>query len=474
MSKRWIPAFAILCLIVTACGGGTATVPASGTGTPGVSASASVSASPDGSASPAASPSAGGLLDPKEAALLAAGGQRLDGSVSVLGVLGGEEQDAFLETLAPFEEATGIQIDYESSRDLASLLQTRVDGGNPPDVVITPTIGQMFDFAEAGKLVDLGQVIDVAALSEHYDEGLLDIATRDDKVFGLFHTVNLGNLIWYNAKTYEGPKAPATWDELQAWASQAAAKGTTPWCMGMGSEAASGWPGAEFITAILLRQTGPELHDRWWQGEVPWTAPEIRTAFETFGAIATDPKMVYGGPQAVLATSFENGADAIYADPPECSLHEQATFMGDIILANFPDLKPIDDVDFFGMPDFSAEFSGLQQISGEMVVMFNDTPQSRAVVKFMAAPESAKLIAETGRWLAPDTRVPLEAYDSPFLGRAAEILQGAGGVSYLGSDLLPQALVEGFWKGTLDYIKDPAQLDAILARLETLRGTAYE
>jgi alpha-glucoside transport system substrate-binding protein len=465
--KRQFPAtLAIICLLAAACAGGSTS--------PAGSPPATTGPSPAASASAGTSPSSGGLLDPEEAALIAAGGQPLGGSVSILGVLGGDEQDAFVSTLAPFEEATGVRIDYESTRDLASLLQTRVDGGNPPDVVITPTIGQMFSFAEAGQLIDLGQVLDVAALAEHYDQGLVDLASRDGHLFGLFHTVNLGDLIWYNPKTYAGPTSPATWDELDAWAAETAASGTTPWCMGLESEAASGWPGAEFVTGILLRQAGPEFHDRWWQGEVPWTSPEIRTAFETFGAIATDPQMVYGGPQAVLATSFSNGADAIFADPPQCYLHEQATFMGDIILGNFPDLKPIDDVDFFAMPDFSAQFTGLQQISGEIVVLFNDTPQARAAVKFMAAPESANLIAETGRWLAPDKRVPLEAYQSPFLRRAAEILQRAGGVSYLGSDLLPQPMVESFWKATLDYVNDPAQLDAILAKLEEVRGTAFQ
>ncbi len=465
MSTRWTSVLASVCLILTACGGGN--VVSSGAATTGPSPLAST-------AGPlSAAPSATGLLDPKDAALQAAGGQKIGGNVSMLGVLGGEEQDAFLGSLAPFEEATGIHVNYESTRDLASVLQTRVDGGSPPDIVVTPTIGQMFTFAQAGKLVDLGQVLDVATLSRHYDPGFIDIGSRDGKMFGLFHTVNLGDLIWFNPKTYQGPKSPTTWTELQAWASQTAATGTTPWCMGLESEAASGWPGAEFITGILLRQAGPEFHDRWWQGKVPWTSPEIKTAFETFGAIATDPKMVFGGPKAVLATSFSNGADAIFAKTPQCYLHEQATFMGDIIQGNFPDLKPIEDLDFFGMPSFSDQFSGLQQISGEMVVMFDDTPQARAAVKFMATPESGKLIAETGRWLAPDKEVPIDAYSSPFLHRAAEILQTAKGVSYLGSDLLPQAMVEAFWKSTLDYVKDPTRLDEILTKLEEVRATAY-
>ncbi|MGI8704029.1 MAG: ABC transporter substrate-binding protein [Candidatus Limnocylindrales bacterium] len=486
----------VILALIAACTGGT---PApSGTGTPAsapasvaatevaseaasasapepssLAASASASEETSGAASDDASGPPTELRDPTEAALEAAGGEAIGGSVSVMGVLGGEELTDFETVFAPFEEATGITVDYESSRDLQAVLQTRVDGGNPPDVVITPTIGQMFAFADEGKLVDLNEVLDAATIEQNYDEGLVAIGSRDDQMFGLFNTVNLGNLIWYNPKTYTGPTEPETWEELQAWTTETAAGGTTPWCIGLASGAASGWPGAEFITAVLLRQAGPDFHDQWWQGEVAWTSTEVRQAFETYGEIATDPKMVYGGPSAVLATAFENGADAIFTDPPTCFLHEQATFMGGIILENYPDLKPIDDINFFGMPNFTAEHDNLQQISGEIVSMFNDTPQSQALVRYLATPEAGSLIAATGRWLAPNKGVPAESYTDPFIQRASEILAGAGRVSYLGSDLLPQAVGEGFWKATLDYVQDPGSLDAVLAELERLRGESY-
>ena len=147
--------------------------------------------------------------------------------------------------------------------------------------------------------------------------------------------------------------------------------------------------------------------------------------------------------------------------------------MGGIIAGNFPELEPIEDVDFFGMPDLSPEHHDLQQISGEVVAMFNDTPQARALVNYLATPEAGALIAQTGRWLSPNKSVPAEQYTDPFLARAAEILGSAGGVSYLGSDLLPQPLVEGFWRATLDYVNDPAQLDAILTELEEIRQESY-
>ena len=61
----------------------------------------------------------------------------------MLGVLGGDELAAFEGVLAPFESATGIDVQYEATRDLAAVLQTRVDGGNAPDVATNPGVGQM-------------------------------------------------------------------------------------------------------------------------------------------------------------------------------------------------------------------------------------------------------------------------------------------------------------------------------------------
>ncbi|MEJ7741922.1 MAG: extracellular solute-binding protein [Nocardioidaceae bacterium] len=91
----------------------------------------------------------------EKAAAEAADGKELGGKVTMLGVLGGEELDAFKSVIEPFEKATGVEVQYEGTRDFAAVLQTRVDGGNPPDVVATPAIGEMAGFAEKGDLVNL-------------------------------------------------------------------------------------------------------------------------------------------------------------------------------------------------------------------------------------------------------------------------------------------------------------------------------
>jgi alpha-glucoside transport system substrate-binding protein len=409
----------------------------------------------------------------EQAALEAAGGEAIGGSVSLLGVLGDAELEAFEGVLAPFESATGIDVQYESNRDIGAVLQTRVDGGNPPDLAANPGVGQMIGFAEAGELVDISSFLDPEELARQYDEALLGGVSIEDQLFGIYTAINLEGLIWYNPHTYTGPTEPASFDELQTWAEETAASGTPPWCIGLESGAASGWPGVVWLTELVLRGAGPEVHTQWWRGEVPWTSPEIAAAFTTFGTIATDGEMVNGGPTAVLATNFANGGDAMFADPPSCYLHHQASFYGGIATANFPELEPITDIAAFPFPDVTDEHASLRQVSGEVLGMFNDTPQSRALVGYLASVEAQTLMAQTGNWLSANSEVPIDAYPSPFTAQAAEIVQAADGIYYDASSLMPQEMNAAFTTAVLDFVADPDSLDEILIQLDEIRVEVY-
>src|SRR5260221_14745034 len=65
----------------------------------------------------------------------AAGG----GSITVTSLWGGSEQEAFQKVLDGFQTATGITATYQAQRtDYATVLQSKITGGNPPDVAIMP------------------------------------------------------------------------------------------------------------------------------------------------------------------------------------------------------------------------------------------------------------------------------------------------------------------------------------------------
>jgi alpha-glucoside transport system substrate-binding protein len=409
----------------------------------------------------------------REAASKAAEGKQLGGTINLLGLLSGPQLKQYLGTFKPFEEATGVKIKYESTGDLFAVLQTRLAGGNPPDAVSNPSAGQMRQLAEEGKLVALDEILDMGKVKEDYPAGLVDLATVDGKLHGIFYNTAVQSLVWYDPGSYDGPTAPATWTELSDWARAASEDGKTPWCVGLSSGPNSGWPGAAWIEQFVLKQSGADAFDRWWQGSLPWSSPEIRSAFEAFGAVATDPKMVSGGPTAVLTATFNQSPLGLYAKPPSCYLTVQADFLGNLLAQTVPGIKPGEDVAFFPFPTVQEENAGLIETSGEMIGLLKDTPQSRALMRYLATAEFGAMVAATGQWLGVNKKVRPDAYPSELSRKAAEVYAAADDVRYAAQASMPLAMETAFFKAVLDYVKHPDRLTAILAGLDRTRQTAY-
>ena len=312
-------------------------------------------------ATPTITPPAGqtpsaNLRTPEQAALDAAGGQKIGGSVTFLGPWGGSEQASLMAMLKPFEDATGITVNYTGSRDESAILVTQVQGGNPPDLADFANPGQISQFEQQGKLVDLSSVIDMNTYSQNYAKTWVDLGTYNGKFVAVVIKAATKGLIWYDPKVWASNnfQVPQTWDELMALSQKMANTGTTPWCMAVENGAASGWPGTDWIEDIVLRQNGIDFYNKWWSGQVAWTSPEIKKAFQTWGALATDPKMVYGGPTTVLTTNFQNVGDPLFKNPPGCFMAHQASFIADSFVTNTPGLKPGTDFTFFPFPSFAG------------------------------------------------------------------------------------------------------------------------
>jgi alpha-glucoside transport system substrate-binding protein len=413
------------------------------------------------------------LAAAKDAAVKAAEGTRPGGTINLLGVLSGQQLDAYLGTFKPFEEATGTKITYESTRDLGAILQTRIDGGNPPDVVSNPSAGQIKQLGAQGKLVALDSIVDIAAVRSDYPAGLIDLVSAGGKLYGLFYNSAVQGLVWYNPTTYQGPKAPTSWQEISDWSTKTADSGQTPWCIGLESGPASGWPGAVWVEQFVLQQAGAATFDRWWQGDLPWTSPEIKAAFQQFGRIAADAKLVSGGPTAVLNTSFNISPQGLFAKPPACYLHVQADFLGNALAQEVPGVKPVTDIDFFPFPAVNSANAGSIEISGEALALLKDTPQGRAFMRYVATAEFSALVAGTGQWIGANRRTALDAYTTPLSRHAAEVYGGAKTVRYAAQTAMPPAMSQAFLGAVMAYVKDPSTLDAELAKLEAVRQTAY-
>ena len=406
-------------------------------------------------------------------AVLVLGGMAFaKGSISIMVVWSGTELEAFQKVVGAFEDKTGIDVKVESvGRDLPTVLVTRFEAGNPPDLAAMPNPGQMAEFVARGGLVPVEGFVD---LSQH-PKAFVDLATVGDHVYGIFISADLKSLVWYNPDAlYAEGLAPAdSWDELMYITETLASRGKVPWAVGLESGAASGWPGTDWIEDIMLRTAGPELYDKWVAHEIPWTHPAVKRAFELFGAIVRNEDYVYGGTTGALSINFGDSPAVLWDEPPGAYLHRQATFIKSFIANAHPELDLDRDVAFFVFPPIDPKWGTPLLGAGDLISAFRDTPEVEAFLKYLASAEAQSIWCGALGKLAINVNVDPSIYPDALTAQAAEILKGAKIFRFDASDLMPAAVGSGaFWTGVLDYVSG-VDLDTVLENIESAAQEAY-
>jgi alpha-glucoside transport system substrate-binding protein len=385
----------------------------------------------------------------------------IGGTVKVVGSWSGSEEQAFLAMVRPFEQDTGITVDYTGTRDLNGLLWEGVAKGHPPDVAGLPGPGQMAEFARHGSLKDLSAVIDVSQYKADTVPTFIDLGTVDGHLVGVFIKATLKGLIWYNPSVYT-LEDPATWPDLQRSANLARRDDAKTWCLSLGSDATTGWPGTDWIEDIVLRQSGPDVYDDWVAGRIPWTSPEIKSAFEFFGTVVND---AYGGPAGFIGTNFQDGGNGLFSNPPQCIFHHQATFMTSFFESNAAARKG--EYDFFPFPVLDERYANSVTGGGDLFGMFNDTPQSRALMSYLLTAEAQSIWVGRGGALSVNTKVT--NYPDDISARSAQILTSAERFRFDASDLMPEQMNGAFLQAVVDFVRDQSQLDSILQSLDQVQ-----
>ena len=113
----------------------------------------------------------------------------------------------FDNSVKAFEEMTGIDIQYEGSKEFEASIGISIEGGNAPDIVDFPQPGLLKNFVAKGYVVDLNKALDMNKVKSNYIESWLDMATMDSPdgpiMAGIWGRVNGKSLVWYNKKEFD-------------------------------------------------------------------------------------------------------------------------------------------------------------------------------------------------------------------------------------------------------------------------------
>jgi alpha-glucoside transport system substrate-binding protein len=400
-------------------------------------------------------------------------------TVSVFGPWLGPDRDLVLSIFAYFEAATGARIDYAGSDSFEQQIVIDTQAGSPPHVAVFPQPGLAADLAGRGFLVPLGDDIrtwtleNYAAGQSWVDLGTYVDASGNPDFFGFFYKVDLKSLVWYSPDNFAdaGYEVPQTMEALIALSEQIVADGGTPWCIGLGSGDATGWPATDWVEDILLRTQPPEVYDGWVTNEIPFNDPRIVNAIEVFGSFAKNDAWVDGGAASVGSTDFRDSPAGLFTVPPRCYMHRQASF----IPSFFPEGTELGvDADFFYFPAFESEDLGRPVLgAGTLWAMTRESAAARVLIDFLTTPLAHELWMAQAGFLTPHLGVNLEAYANDTLRGQGAILQNATTFRFDGSDLMPGAIGAGaFWTGMVNFVSgDSAQsvADAIQRAWDALR-----
>ena len=397
------------------------------------------------------------------------------GTVNVLGVWDTDELESFQAMVAPWEEQTGGAMAFSGTRDLIAVLTARVAAGNPPDVAILPNPGQMIELVKEGKLVALDSFLDMDTINQQYAQGWIDLGTADGNLYGVFIKADSKGTVWYSPRNFaaNGWEVPNTWDEMIALSDRIVSEGMNPWSVAVESAEASGWPATDWIGEILLHESGGDVYDQWVNHEIPWTDSRIKSAWEKFGQIVLTPEYVLGGATTALSTHFIDGSYLPFEDPPRAAMYYLGAFTQGFISEQFPELVAGEDYAFFPFPIIDSQYAGAVTGGANVVVLFNDNPTTRSFVEYIESAEAQQIWVERGGFTSVNNQVSLDAYTNPLARLAAEQLTDATVFRFDADDNMPSAVQKAFWKGTIDYLQDPLQLDNILADIETIAVGAY-
>ena len=428
-----------------------------------------------------------GVVRLLSAVLVAAGAtacSSTEDTVVVLSSWSDHEQDVFVNhVLAEFTRQTGIEVEFQrSTRALDQELRKELETGTQPNIAILPGPGQLATFAAQGALQPLDDTLRGAGqfgpLWRSIDAGVQPAGGAPHR-YALPFVVSLKSAIWYSPRAMRGLfgqdwRPPTTWDELDNLTRLIAAKGETPWCMGLESTPVSGWPGTDWIENLLLRQAGPEVYEQWANGALSWQSPEIVNALSTWGEILSRDDAVHGGTETALLTNFAEAGKPLFTAEPGCYLYHTA-----YIDNAKGQLEPGVDYDFFPFPPMAGQ-DPTYEVSGDFAVMFRRSPAADELMRFLASDEGQVIwpaIPNAAKF-SPNRAIGPNRYpdEDPTRKRVAQILTQSDAVCFDASDLMPPGMSGAFNQAVLTFVSDPdpTKLPGLLGNLEKVRSAAYE
>ncbi|WP_371479286.1 ABC transporter substrate-binding protein [Kitasatospora sp. NBC_00315] len=381
------------------------------------------------------------------------------------------ESDNLEKSWADFSKCTGIKISYEGSNDFESQLPVRVSGGNAPDFAIIPQPGLLAQMVKSGKVVK--PPAGTVANEDKWSPVWKTYGSVNGTFYAAPMSANMKSLVWYSPKTFKaaGIEEPKTWADLMAASDKLAKAGgdLKPWCGGIGSGTATGWPATDWLEEVVLGSYGGDVYDQWVSHQVKFSDEKITTAMQTVAGWMQNPAWVNGGigdVKSIATTTFQDAGAPILTG--KCGMLQQASFYK----AQWPQgtkVAPDGDVFAFHLPAVNPSVANPVEGGGEFLAAFSDRPEVQAVQNYLSSSDWAGSRVKTATgWVSANQGVDKSLYTDPIDQlSAAALTDPTATFRFDASDLMPAAVGSGQeWKSLTAWFAEGQSIQRVAGDID--------
>jgi alpha-glucoside transport system substrate-binding protein len=392
--------------------------------------------------------------------------ERLQGTtIEVLAFWSGGEQEAFTKVYELFERETGADVRYVGAGDeLATILQTRIEGGNPPSVAIAPQPGLVRHLARTGHLTPLtGEV--AAEVDSGYEPAWRQLGSVDGQLYAVPFKATNKSTFWYNDRVLSrfGLTPPQTWEELLQLCDKLSDHGVTPVSIG----GADGWVLTDWFENVYLQEAGAKLYDQLSEHQIAWTHESVRRALEKLAQLFGNDRLIDGGRAGALQTEFAASVVNVFGPRADAAMVYEGDFVAAVIRKD-TNAQIGDMANFFPFPGPRRE---AVVVGGDQAVALKDDRATMEFMRYLASAKAGKEWARHGGFLSPNRLVSLDSYPDEVTRKLADQIMNAGNnIRFDMSDLYPAQFGAtkgaGEWKAMQDFLNNPGDIDAVMSQLE--------
>jgi alpha-glucoside transport system substrate-binding protein len=379
---------------------------------------------------------------------------RVSGAVSVMSTWSGPEQASFEAVIDGFtEQNPDVDVTYDSAGDaLPTVLSTAVEGGNPPDVAVVPQPGLVQQYVERGALQPLDFAQDTVA--ENFADSVIEVGTFEDQLYAVLFKASNKSTYWYNVQAFQdaGVEATDNWEEFLANAKTIKASGLPAYSIG----GAEGWTLTDLFENIYLRTAGADMYDQLSRHEIPWTDQSVKDALTEMAKVVGDTDNIVGGTQGALQSDFATSVSNVFTDNPKGAMVIEGDFVPGVVESP---LKPETGYNVSVFPSINDSPPSVVA-SGDLAVMFEDSPAAEAFVEYLATPEAAAIWAGRGGFSSANQNL-------------AEAEQFRFDLSDVQPSEFGSTEGQGLWKLFQDFVADPNDVNGIAQKMEAAAAKAY-